>query len=88
MEKKEGERLAVLETQVGNVQTKINSIENSIQSLHGKFDLFTKMLTDNYVAKETFDEYKKGRWMDRIIVVLITAVISGLVAFFLRENGF
>ena len=85
---KDGERLAILETNMKNIEIKINSIENSVKSLHGKFDTFVSMLSENYVAKETFIEYKRTRTMDRILVALITAIISGLVAFFLRERGF
>ena len=86
--KNEGERLAVVETQITSLTNKINGIENSMSNLHGKFDTLTKMLTENYVAKETFEEYKKNRGMERIITILITAAITGLVAFFLRENKF
>lgn len=76
-----GERLAVLENQVHNIDTKINSIETSMKELHGKFDI----ITTNYVAKETFEEYKKNKWLERILLILVTAILSGLVAFFLRE---
>lgn len=83
-----GERLVAVETKMNNINDKMNGLENSMLSLHGKIDTFTKLITENYVAKETFDEYKKNRWMDRIITILLTALITGLVAFFLRENKF
>ena len=84
----DGERLAVVETQINILTGKINSVENSIQSLHGKIDTFTKIITENYVAISTFDEWKKNRWLERILTILITAVLMGLVGFFLREYKF
>lgn len=87
MQKNDGERLAILETQVLTIDIKINSIEKSIESLHNKFDILSKMMTDNYVAKETFEEYKKNKLLERILTIIVTAIITGLVAFFLRVNN-
>lgn len=84
MTKSNDERLAVLETEVKNLGIKINSMENSVQSLHGKFDVFSNLVSTNFVSKETFDEYKKTRMMDRVLTVLVTAIITGLVAYFFR----
>jgi len=81
--KNDGERLVALETNMGNIEKRLAGIESSMSALHGKFDL----ISNSYVAKETFEEYKKNRWMDRVIVALVTAIVSGLVAFFLRENN-
>ena len=80
-EKKDIERLATLEANMSNIDARLKGLESSMGQLHGKFDL----LTQNYVAKETFEEYKKNKWLERIVTVLITAIISGLIAFFLRE---
>lgn len=77
------ERLAIVETEMRSVKEKMGRIEESLGALHGKFDL----LTQTYVAKETFEEYKKNRWLERIVVILVTAIISGLVTFVLREKG-
>lgn len=82
-EKANTERLAVLETNMTNIDNRLKGLESSMGQLHGKFDL----LTQNYVAKETFEEYKKNKWLERTVTVLVTALISGLVAFFLRESG-
>lgn len=82
-EKADAERMAILETNMTNIDNRLKSLENSMGMLHGKFDL----LTQNYVAKDTFEEYKKNKWLERAVTVLITAFISGLVAFFLREKG-
>ena len=76
-----GERLATLETEVKNIQTGMTELKTSVDSLHGKFDVFIQ----NYVAKDTFEEYKKNKWLERILLIIITAGISGLIAFFLRE---
>lgn len=84
---KDGERLAALETNMENVQDKLNTMENSIQGLHGKFDSFINTITTNYVVKDTFEEWKKNRWLERIVIIIITAIISGLIAFFLRANN-
>lgn len=85
--KTDGEAIAVLEANMTNIDKRLIAIETSMTSLHGKVDTFSKVLMENYVAKATFEEYKKNKWMERIIIVLITTAISGLVAFFLRESG-
>ena len=86
---KDGERLASMETEVKNMGGKLNTMENSIQGLHGKFDAFSALVSTNYVPKSTFDEYKrtsdeKGRsaWLERIILIITTAAIGGLVGYF------
>lgn len=83
--KNSGERLATLEAQMYNVTEKMNNMENSMQALHGKMDTITKLITEKYVSKDTFEEYKKSRWLERIITMLVTAAVTGLVAFYLRE---
>lgn len=87
IKKPEGERLATLET-------KTNAIENSLHELHGKFDDFTKVISENYVAKSTFEQFKetqkekdKNKGLERVIIVLVTTVIAGLVGFFFRQFG-
>lgn len=93
-EKSDNERLAIVETQLTGITGKTNSIENSVKELHGKFDNFSKVISENYVAKDTFEQYKKtqeqrekNRWMDRLLTIIITAVITGLIAYFLRRGG-
>ena len=81
--KNDGEKIVALETEMKNIDNRMEKLEKSIQELHGKFDL----ITTNYVHKDTFEEYKKNKWLERIITVLITAILSGLVAFFLRSQG-
>ena len=81
----EGEKIATLEANMINIDRRLTSIEESVASLHGKYDAFMKIITESYVAKETFEEYKRNRTLERIITILATATISGLVAFFLRE---
>lgn len=85
--KEDGERLATLETQVENTNQKLTTLENSVQGLHGKFDALSTMITTNYVAKDTFEEYKKNRWLERSLIILVTSIISGLVGLFLRANS-
>lgn len=92
--KPDGERLATLETKVNGITEKTNAIENSVHELHGKFDDFTKIISENYVAKDTFDQYKetmkekdKNKWLERVLTILITAAITGLVAFFFKQFG-
>lgn len=81
-EKANVERLATLEANMTNIDARLKHLEGSMEQLHGKFDL----LTQNYVAKDTFEEYKKNKWLERFLTILVTALISGLVAFFLRTN--
>lgn len=101
--KVDGERLAVVETEIQSVKDKVNSIENSLMSLHGKVDIFAKVMAENYTPKSTIDQLEKrmidkdqanqhkleekdkANTRDRIIWIIITAAISGLIAFFLRE---
>lgn len=79
------ERLATLENQVDNLQTSVTELKTSVDLLHGKFDAFLKIIMENYVAKETFDEYKRSKWLERLLIIIITAIISGLIAYFLRQ---
>lgn len=87
MAQPDGERLATMEAEVKNTNLRLSELEKSVQGLHGKFDTLTKILTENYVAKDTFEEFKKNKWLERVLIVLVTTMVSGLVAFFLREAG-
>lgn len=80
------ERLAVLETEVKNVSTKLNTVENSVNGLHGKVDTLILTLTEKYVAKETFEEFKKARWLERALSIIITAIITGLIMQFINRG--
>ena len=84
--KKDGERLAAMEVEVKNIQNSMSTMSTSVEALHGKFDALTSMITTNYVAKETFEEWKKNRLMERILTIIVTAIIVGLIGFFFREN--
>lgn len=84
--KKDGERLAKMEVEVKNIQDSMKSMNSSVEGLHAKFDTLTTMITTNYVAKETFEEWKKNKWIERILTILVTAIIMGLVAYFFRYN--
>lgn len=79
IQKIEGERVAVLEANMININERLKGIEESMANLNGKFDL----ITQNYVAKETFEEFKKNRWLERVVTILMTALIAGLVEYFL-----
>ena len=93
MTKTEPERLAIVETEILAVKEKVNSIENSLQSLHGKFDIFNKTLAENYVPITTFNEYKlriieegKNQLLKQIGVGIIMLIIGGLVGFFFKNR--
>lgn len=79
----DGERLAVLEADMKNIEKRLDSIEQSVVALHGKFDL----ITQNYVTKETFEENKKNKWLERVVTIIVVAVITGLIGVFLRSKG-
>lgn len=92
MTKTDGESIVELQTEMKNVLDKVNGIENSIASLHGKWDDFSKNILKNYVATETFEEYKnaqkekeKNRLLEKIIWAIISAVIVSLIAFFFQR---
>lgn len=84
--KNTNERLGIMETELKNVIKDMGNLKASVDSLHGKFDAFAVLVSSSYVSKETFDEWKKNRWLERILIVLATGTISALIAFFLREN--
>ena len=63
----------------------MGELKISVGSLHGKFDAFTTLITTSYVAKETFEEYKKGRNMERLTTILVSSMIAGLVGYFLAN---
>jgi UDP-2,3-diacylglucosamine pyrophosphatase LpxH len=77
------ERISFLEAKMEDINRRLQSMDASIKLLHGKFDI----ITTSYVAKDTFNEYKKNRWLERMLIVLVTAIISGLIAFTFRELG-
>lgn len=81
--KNENERLAVLETSMSSIEKRLTGIESSMSALHGKFDL----IAQNYVAKETFEEYKKNKSLEKILWFIVGSVITGLTAFFLKESN-
>lgn len=90
----DGEKIVELQTNMHNVSDKVNNIENSVNALHGKFDSFKDDINKNFVPMGTFDEYRKtqveknkNRYLEIVIAVLITSIVGGLVAFFLREAG-
>ena len=83
----EGERVAVLEANMQNIEKRMQGIEVSLNILNGKVDTFIKLISDGYVSTATFNEYKKSRLLERILIILVTAAISGLVAFVLRANN-
>ena len=86
--KNDGERLAVLENQMTSVGKKIDGLDISVQSLHTKMDTLVTTFHENFVTKGEFDEWKKSRLMERILSILVTAIITGLVAFFFSSGTF
>lgn len=92
MTRTDGESIVELQTEMKNVLDKVNSIENSMASLHGKWDDFSQNILKNYVATETFEEYKnaqkekeKNRLLEKIIWAIVSAIIVGLIAFFFQR---
>lgn len=85
--KTEGERLAVLENEMTTINKKMDAIDSSVSSLHTKIDTLVTTFHENFVSKGEFDEWKKNRWLERILIMLITGAISGLIAFYFRAKG-
>lgn len=88
----DGEKIAVLEANMKNIDSRLVHIEGSIKELHGKMDAFTKILSDNYVPIKAFDEYKdaqslrdRNKNLEKVLWLIVGSVITGLIAFFLRE---
>ena len=83
----DGERLAKLEVEIKNLQNGMDMSNKSMEGLHGKFDMLLNTLSTNYVAKDTFEEYKKNKWLERVVTVIISASITGLISFFIVQGG-
>lgn len=73
--KSENSEIAVLQTQMKQVQDDIGEIKVSISSISDKLD-------GSFVTRSEFDAHRKNQWLERILTVLITAVIMGLAGFF------
>ena len=87
-EKKDGERLAVLENQMTVVGKKVDALDTSIQSLHTKMDTLVTTFQTNYVSKGEFDEWKKNRNLERILTIIVTTIITASLTYFFRTKGF
>ena len=86
MDKKNNiERLAVLENQMQNVSKKIDAVDLSISALHSKVDTLVTTFHENFVSKGEFEQWKKSRNLERITMVLVTAIITALVTFFIAS---
>ena len=81
------EKIAVLETNMSNIERRLTGIENSMSGLHSKVDSYMTLTTKSYVAKETFEEYKKNRRLEQALAFVLGAIITGLVALAFREMG-
>lgn len=86
--KTDGERLAVLETQSIALNKKLDVLDASIGGLHTKMDGLLTTLSSNFVSKGEFEEWKKARSLERILIILVTSAITGLVSFFIQKGGF
>jgi hypothetical protein len=89
--KNDGERLASMEAQMDNVIQKVNSVENAVHSLDGKIDSFMTLVSEKYMATATFDQYKetvkeqkKNDTLQKLLLTIVTAVITGLIAFYFK----
>lgn len=87
IEKKDGERLAVLENQMTGVSKKVDALDISIQSLHIKMDTLVSTFHENFVSKGEFDEWKKNRVLERILIILVSSVIGALITFYFINAG-
>jgi hypothetical protein len=81
----DGERLAVLEEQTKELKISVDGVKNSMASLHTKFDALSLSMSERYVSKDTFEEYKKSRLLERVLTILVTTVITGLVTYFFTQ---
>lgn len=90
MTNNEGERLAVLEEQVRETNKKIDV-------LGAKFDVFTSMLSSNYVSKEIFNnslkeikdtvnDSKRLSWVTHTATGVIVAVLTLLLTYALTHR--
>lgn len=87
MSRPDGERVAILETAMVNLDKKVDAVDRSLVGLHTKVDALMSSLSKDYVATATFEEYKKARWAERVSTVLLTSTVTGLVAYFIQRVG-
>lgn len=85
MKQPDGERLAVLEEQAKELRTGMDGIKTRVDSLHTKFDSLAVTLSEKYVSKEAFDGYKRAKSLERLLTIIVTAIITGLVMFFFEK---
>jgi hypothetical protein len=81
----DGERLAVLEEQSKELKISVDGVKTSMASLHTKFDTLSTTISERYVSKDTFDEYKKSRLLERVLTILVSTAITALVMYFFNQ---
>lgn len=93
MEKRtDGERLAVVETEINNVKTEVKEIKDIVKdgfnTTNVKLDDAAKKLDDastEFVPKAVFDstiaELKRKSWQQNTLSAILGAVLSLLIAF-------
>lgn len=81
----DGERLAVLEEQTKELKVSVDGVKASMNSLHTKFDALSTAISERYVSKDTFTEYKRSRLLERILTILVTTAIAALVTYFFTQ---
>ena len=86
-QKPDGERLAFLEATMTGVNKKLDALDMLMSTLHIKMDTLTTTFNDNFVAKREFEEWKRSRSIERVVLILFTAIISSLVTFWVYQNN-
>ena len=81
----DGERLAVLEEQTKELKVSVDGVKSSMTSLHTKFDALSTAISERYVSKDTFEEYKKSRLLERALTILVSTAITALVMYFFNQ---
>lgn len=77
--KSENSEIAVLQTQMQQVQDDIGEIKNSIKAIQTALD-------GRFVTQEVFDAHRRNQWLERVIIIISTAVITSLIAFFVNNR--
>ncbi len=74
--KSENSEIAVLQTQMSNVEQTVARIESKLDTQ-----------ANAYVTKDEFLAFKKQYWMSHTITALVTAIITGLVFYFFKVRA-
>lgn len=73
--------IEVLKLQTQVFDKDLNEVKTTLNSMDSKLEEIRSLLSEQYVTKKEFEGYKKTQNIQKILVGVITAVITALVTF-------